>query len=104
MKNPNYYELKGKTNQHLYEYISELVENKLNELETRGDVLINEDKIQFTNINTNNNVPTKDNVESKNNEESKNKTEQKIKAEQKNPEDSKEKDKIDPDESENKKN
>ena len=104
MKNPNYYELKGKTNQHLYEYISELVENKLNELETRGDVLINEDKIQFVNINANNNPATKNNVELKNNEEPKNKTEQKIKAEQKNPEDSNDKAKKNPNENENKKN
>ena len=49
MKNPNYYELKGKSNQHLYEYISEMVENKLNELETRGEIVINEDKIQVAN-------------------------------------------------------
>ena len=49
MKNPNYYELKGKSNQYLYEYISEMVENKLTELETRGDVVIKEDKIQIAN-------------------------------------------------------
>ena len=51
MKNPNYYELKGKSNQHLYEYISEMVENKLTELETRGDVVIDENKIQIANKN-----------------------------------------------------
>ena len=51
MKNPNYYELKGKSNQHLYEYISEMVENKLTELETRGDVVIKEDKISIANKN-----------------------------------------------------
>ena len=53
MKNPNYYELKGKSNQHLYEYISEMVENKLNEIETRGEIVLNEDKIQIVNKNNN---------------------------------------------------
>ena len=51
MKNPNYYELKGKTNQHLYEYISEMVENKLTELENRGEIIIKDDKIQASNKN-----------------------------------------------------
>ena len=49
MKNPNYYELKGKSNQHLYEYISEMVENKLGELEQRGDIILNENDILLNN-------------------------------------------------------
>jgi hypothetical protein len=49
MKNPNYYELKGKSNQHLYEYISEMVENKLGELEQRGDIILNDNDILLNN-------------------------------------------------------
>jgi len=49
MKNPNYYELKGKSNQYLYEYISEMVENKLGELEQRGDVILNDNDILLNN-------------------------------------------------------
>ena len=49
MKNPNYYELKGKSNQFLYEYISEMVENKLGELEQRGDIILNENDIMLNN-------------------------------------------------------
>ena len=51
MKNPNYYELKGKSNQFLYEYISEMVENKLGELEQRGDIILNENDILLNNKN-----------------------------------------------------
>ena len=54
MKNPNYYELKGKSNQHLYEYISEMVENKLGELEQRGDIILKDNDI-FINNKSNNN-------------------------------------------------
>ena len=49
MKNPNYYELKGKSNQFLYEYISEMVENKLGELEQRGDIILNDNDIMLNN-------------------------------------------------------
>ena len=51
MKNPNYYELKGKSNQYLYEYISEMVENKLGELEQRGDIILNDNDILLNNNN-----------------------------------------------------
>jgi len=51
MKNPNYYELKGKSNQFLYEYISEMVENKLGELEQRGDIILNDNDILLNNKN-----------------------------------------------------
>ena len=49
MKNPNYYELKGKSNQHLFEYISEMVENKLGELEQRGDIILKDNDILINN-------------------------------------------------------
>ena len=57
MKNPNYYELKGKSNQYLYEYISEMVENKLGELEQRGDIILNDNDIL---LNNNNKIDKKD--------------------------------------------
>ena len=49
MKNPNYYELKGKITNFLYKYISEMVENKLGELEQRGDIILNENDILLNN-------------------------------------------------------
>ena len=61
MKNPNYYELKGKSNQHLYEYISEMVENKLGELERRGDIILNDNDILL-----NNNINKKEKKQLKN--------------------------------------
>ena len=49
LKNPQYYELKGKSQQFLFEYISELVENKLNELANDGKIIVTDEKIQIAN-------------------------------------------------------
>ena len=43
--------MKGKSNQYLYEYISEMVENKLGELEQRGDIILNDNDILLNNNN-----------------------------------------------------
>jgi pre-mRNA-splicing helicase BRR2 len=51
LQNPNYYDLKGKTNVHLNDYLSELVENTLIDLNKANCLLINEKTQEISPLN-----------------------------------------------------
>lgn len=52
VKNPNYYEIAGKTGQHINDYLSELIEDTVAELAEAGCINVsdNEMDIEATNI------------------------------------------------------
>jgi len=49
-KNPNYYNLHGVTNRHISDYLSELVENTISELEQSRCIAVDDDKITPMNL------------------------------------------------------
>ena len=45
VKNPNFYEIAGKSNQHINDFLSELVEDTLSDLSEAGCISINENEM-----------------------------------------------------------
>ena len=52
MRNPNYYEITGKSSQHINDFLSELIENTVADLAETGCLEVKEDEIglEATNI------------------------------------------------------
>lgn len=47
VKNPNFYEIAGRSPQHINDYLSELVEDTIGELEEAGCVNVSEDEMEL---------------------------------------------------------